>query len=68
MKNFFLFSLALAFSFSLISCKGSKEAGYSVRYTDHGATAPSPGQEKKYGPSTDQSGDVEPASDKEGKD
>gem|GEM_PF-897763 len=68
MKNRLLFAASLVFSLSLVSCKGSKDAGYSVRYTDHGATIPSPGQEPKYEKSTDQNGEADPASDKEGKD
>jgi hypothetical protein len=68
MKNRFLFAAALIFALCLLSCKGSKDAGYSVRYTDHGATAPSPGQEPKYDTPSEGNGEAEPASDGDGKD
>jgi hypothetical protein len=56
MKNRILFVSALFLVVGLFSCKGSKKAGYSVRYTDHGATVPSPGQEPKYEPTPDSGG------------
>lgn len=68
MKNRFLLAASLVMSLSLLSCKGAQKAGYSVRYTDHGATAPSPGQEPKYDTPSEGNGEAEPASEEEGKD
>ena len=68
MKNRFLLSAAVLLMLGFSACKGSKKAGYSVRYTDHGATAPSPGQEPIYDTPSEGNDSSSPARDEEGED
>lgn len=68
MKNHFIISAVVLLMLGFSACKGSKNAGYSVRYTDHGATAPSPGQEPKYDTSSEDNGSAAPESDSESND
>jgi hypothetical protein len=68
MKNRFLLSAAVLLVLGFSACKGSKDAGYSVRYTDHGATAPSPGQEPKYDTPSEGNDSSSPDSDGDGVD